>query len=220
MQKGKQKILILSDIHYPMKCSSLAFPILEREKPDFLVLLGDSVELSKSSHHVELWKSFLQKLYMHITPDKIILILGDNDYSNDRKVYSFVSRIEKYNNDIKKYSIGNMFFYHGNIEKTRIQEKIEYKTARFFYNISKRSVPFIVSKLVYLKMHPPHSYYKFIGHIHYLGKYGNTIFCGTLSKKRVIYDEKNSFGYVIVYANNFRIEKPSDIIIVREGACK
>jgi len=201
------KLLVLSDVHYP-NSKDTAFSIIKKENPDNLLLLGDTIDNSKSDKTiVDLYELFFNNLKTIIPINLVYAIVGDNDYSllNREKILGFLNNLDLANSNKIFIKKGNMTFFHGNLETSLKQES-------FGKQILKKSKPlkldifaiFVLSFLIRMKFRISPFNYLFFGHLHYLGKITKKTFvCGTLSEHKIIYGKQKSYGYVIIEHENF-----------------
>ncbi|MCL4383497.1 MAG: metallophosphoesterase family protein [Candidatus Marsarchaeota archaeon] len=201
------KLLILSDVHYPNSKND-AFDIIKKENPDNLMLLGDTIDNSKSNKTiVELYEIFFDKVKKLIPINSVYAIVGDNDYSfsDEKKTLIFLNKLNLANKNKFLIKKGNMVFFHGNLETSLRQESIGksiLKTSKSF-KLDILAILFL-SLLIRTKFKISFSKYLFFGHLHYLGKINNkTYVCGTLSRDKIIYEKERSYGYIIIEHNNF-----------------
>lgn len=214
-----KKLLIVSDIHYPYHRSEILGRIIKREKPDNVVLLGDTVEGSYDKKHiVKLYKRFFRQYSKFFPISRTIVIMGDNDYRNNKHVVEYLRSLNSVNkSNIYRFRIGNMFFFHGNIEKYRVLEKTGYITGNIIVALNERLLQRLLALLIRFRYNVNGKIYAFIGHIHYLGSIGNTVFCGTLLEgKRLNHIRKDlpMQGYVTVLHDNFFIKNGAKIKLV------
>ncbi len=197
------KLLVISDLHYPLPYSRLYPKVIRKEKPDIVVLLGDVVAANNSREIVEVYKRFIKE-YVCVFPTKnTVFLVGDNegrnsDYSLNRQVFNFLKGIPKLNKDLLTYSYKNLFFFHGNLESSFRQESAGRKIAKAFASLDKRIVPYLLAKAVRHKFGLKRNTIALLGHLHYLGFSDNSVFCGTFSKEREVYAAEDSLGYVVV----------------------
>lgn len=214
------KLLILSDVHYPEPYSMLYKKIIEAERPDNIIFLGDNVEAKGKSNGMNLHERFIWELKNIIELDKIVYLLGDNDYNRNFKK---LRKFNFMNSDFLFFSIGNMRFFHGNIESFlpfsgagHFAEKLGRHLVSNSFGAGKALLPKAVSLASRIAYKVPNDAYLFEGHIHLLKKTGkHDIFCGTLRNKRLVYNPEESLGYVTVEHRNFFVSKQSDIRIKR-----
>ncbi len=200
------KTLVLSDIHYPSSNIGTVRKIIMKEKPDYVVLLGDIVE-DKSQH-----REFARQ-YKKIFPmEKTAYLLGDNDYDEGE----FFKGIRSMNKSMLEFSIGNMVFMHGNIGYSRKLEHIGLAIGKRMYAWKKFAFPFFVGLFFRLRKGIGNRYL-FLGHIHVLKNFPmiKTTFCGTLKKERIIYGKNDSLGYVVIMHNESFIAAGNGIRLKR-----
>ncbi len=199
------KTLVLSDIHYPSAGISTVRRIIIKEKPDYVVLLGDIVEDRK------LHKEFARQ-YKKVFPiEKTAYLLGDNDYDA-----AFFNGIGSMNKNMLEFSIGNMVFMHGNIGYSRKLERMGLEIGKSMYKWKKFAFPFFVG-LFFRVRKGLIKKYLFLGHVHVLKKFPiiRTTFCGTLKDKRIIYGKNESLGYVVIMHNKSFITSGNGIKLKR-----
>jgi hypothetical protein len=126
------------------------------------------------------------------------------------------------NTDPFVFKIGNMEFFHGNVEKylsngngtfNRFIEDAGFRILRMTGPIGKHALPALISNMTRLVHNTDSQTYLFLGHIHLLKRSSHNIFCGTLSSKRLLYGPNDSIGYVTVRHSNFIVSSPSAITI-------
>ena len=211
-----EKILVLSDIHFPLPISNRFVDIIEREKPDKIILLGDNVDDYKTGMDLlEIYKEFIEK-YESIFPlGETIMLIGDNDYQGRRDVLDYVKSLPKINGDsVFTYQYKNLFMFHGNIESSHWQEMFGKYAGIMMSKVSNKMLPTMLAQKVVKKFNVPNGFIVLLGHIHYLGEAGDAVFCGTLNSEKIIYPRNLSMGYVIVNDYGDSIDK-SDIDLVQ-----
>ena len=212
------KLLIISDAHYPDKSCSGIFEIIHRESPDNIVLLGDNVDAKIGNKKtIDLYKEFLEKYSHHFPIKDTILLLGDNDYGADKELEQYLHSMDFMNGiSLFSFRLGNMLFFHGNIEKYKSAEKMGSVIGNLVSKISPWLIPDMLALLTRIKYRFTKGYL-FIGHIHILSIKGNNIFCGTLSSKNTLAGlegKAEKKGYVTVEHEGFFIDDPGKIIMV------
>ena len=205
-------MLIFSDIHYPIGTLSTIKKAIAKEKPSTLVLLGDNIELSMFNDHFKAYREFFSGLDEIFPIKRSIIMLGDNDYqyASDFRVSEVVksySPINSRGDHFKFFKIGDMNFFHGNLEKSEIIEKIGYFYVKTANKINYRIAPAMLAFLSRLYFGVKQSDYMFLGHLHYLGISKNNVFCGTLNHKFMPFP--NSLGYVTLLHNDFKVVSAS-----------
>ena len=201
-------MLIFSDIHYPIGSLSTVKKAIAREKPSTLVLLGDNIELSLFDDHFKAYHEFFSSLDRIFPIKRSIIMLGDNDYqyASDSRVSEVVksySPINSKGGNFKFFKIGNMNFFHGNLEKSEVIEKIGYFYVKTVNKINYKIAPSMLAFMSRLYFGVKQSDYMFLGHLHYLGILKNNVFCGTLNHKFMPFP--NSLGYVTLLHKDFRV---------------
>ncbi|RIB35291.1 MAG: hypothetical protein BXU00_02050 [Candidatus Nanoclepta minutus] len=172
------KVLVLSDIHYPNCNIDEIKNIIEGEKPDKIVLLGD-IANCKDCYNIII---SIIKNYSN----EIEIICGDNE--------------KKFNINCYKYLIiDKILIYHGD-NINLISEFFTKIIAKIFYKISRSLLKEIVSFLV-----KSNRYTIVIGHSHLLGKSRlfNVYFAGTLCKKHYFLER----GYIVIKDGKIFIKK-------------
>jgi len=214
-----RKILVLSDIHFPYPYSSHFLKAIKKEKPDLVVLLGDNISPLNNKDLVKTYEKFIS-IYKKAFPlEKTVFILGDNDglddhYKPNKEVILYLSFMPKLNSSFFEWRYKNIVFTHGNIEKSYKEEKAYLTIAKILTKISKRIVPKLVSTTLKLKLRIKKGTLLFVGHIHYLGSTDSVYFCGTFYKKKLLYSNGDSLGYVVIQDSGKTISK-KDIKLVK-----
>lgn len=206
----QEKLLVLSDIHYPIGSIRIISAIIKKEKPANIALLGDNIELSMFDDPKYAFREFYSSLNKIFPINKSIIILGDNDYQYAKK-NNLIKIVESYN-PINKGALlffkkGRMNFFHGNLEKSMPVEKIGHHFVKISNRISQRIAPWLLANMIRLHFGIKRSDYLFMGHLHYLGLSGKNIFCGTLNYKFMPFS--NSLGYVTVLHKGFVVSENS-----------
>lgn len=201
------KLLILSDVHYP-NSKDAAFSIIKKENPDNLLLLGDTIDSSKSDKTIiELYELFFNNLKTIIPINSVYAIVGDNDYSlsNEKVILDFLNNLNLANPNKFFIKKGNMTFFHGNLETSLKQESLGKQILQKSKSIKLDIFAiFVLSFLIRMKFKISPFNYLFFGHLHYLGKITKKTFvCGTLSENKIIYEKQKSYGYIIIEHENF-----------------
>ncbi|MEM3476837.1 MAG: metallophosphoesterase, partial [Candidatus Micrarchaeaceae archaeon] len=106
------KTLVLSDIHYPKGSMRQIRRIINAEKPDYVVLLGDIVE---GKDILALHKRFVKGFKRIFPLSRTVYLLGDNDHEAEQDISDFVHTLKVMNKSLFSFQIGNMKFMHGNI---------------------------------------------------------------------------------------------------------
>lgn len=211
-----EKILVLSDIHFPLPISNRFLDIIDKEKPDKIILLGDNVDDYKTGMDLlETYKDFIEE-YESIFPlNKTIMLIGDNDYQGRRDVLDYVKSLQKINGDsVFTYQYKNLFMFHGNIESSHWQELFGKYAGIMMSKVSDKMLPNMLAQRVVKKFNVPDDFIVLLGHIHYLGSVDNAVFCGTLNQQRIIYPRKLSMGYAVINSDGDNISE-SDIGLVQ-----
>ena len=202
MHENMKKILVLSDIHFPHPYSRHFEKVIRKEKPDFVVLLGDNISTSKQDL-VKTYEKFIS-IYKRVFPlNRTVFILGDNDgldnrYRPNKEVILYLSFMAKLNSSFFEWRYKNLVFTHGNIEASYKEEKAYFLIAKMLASIRKGIVPKVVSMALRLRLGVKKGTFVFAGHIHYLGNVDSVYFCGTFSKEKLLYGKDESLGYVVI----------------------
>lgn len=210
------KLLIISDVHYPVGSISEIKRIIAKERPDNLALLGDNID---GPNAVSLYKKFMSGIAASFPAGKTILMLGDGDYLlHDKKdqILRYANSLKTMNREHLTYRKGNMVFSHGNVERSRRLEGIGKRIVLF--SVSKRVhgyIPFLVGLLARISLRVRRGDYLFLGHLHLLGKstINRTTFCGTLNRRARFFADR-SLGYVVVKHEGFIVQSMDDIKVV------
>ena len=89
------KIVVVSNLHYPTPDSQRLWDIIESEKPDKLILLGDVIDNTGSGKKViHLYRDFIKVYRKHFPLERSIILLGDND--GRMEDYSVNHEVEKF----------------------------------------------------------------------------------------------------------------------------
>jgi predicted phosphodiesterase len=172
------KILVLSDIHYPISDSKLIKRILLREKPQKLVLLGDIIN---DKGYAKKFFSLIPKRLKKQT----YFVQGDED------------RVKADYDMLKLEDAGKKFiFIHGHQFNVMHSEKTTYFLATVF-KLFNYALPLFAFALKARKKLALTDEYLFLGHSHGLKRFKSikTICCGTLSNLDIVYKDK---GYVVI----------------------
>ncbi len=197
------KIMVISDLHYPLPYSRLYAKAIRKEKPDRVVLLGDVVAPSSFRNALPLYKRFVKEYEKVFPVSRTVFLLGDNEgrienYLINKEVANFLAGLPKANKDLITYSYKNLFFFHGNIEHSFAQERLGRKLAKLLVPIHELLLPYLLGRIVRLKFHMRKGQILLLGHIHYLGKVDHDVFCGTFCKEKILYGVRKSLGYAVI----------------------
>jgi len=209
-----EKILVLSDIHYPLPESELFEDIIAEENPDKVFLLGDNVDNYGTNYDLlGIYKEFIKRFSSIFPSEKTAIILGDNDYQGDKRILNYIDSLEKLNNNAFMYTYKNLFLFHGNIENgSHTMEVLGKYAGLAMKGINKTIMPELLMKRIRSIYNIDNNKIVLSGHIHYLGRVKGGVFCGTLNTEPIIYRGKDSLGYVTIESNNNEINY-DDIII-------
>lgn len=211
-----RKLLILSDIHYPAPYSEEFASIIKAERPDNVILLGDNVEGGKDGKLLYgRYRDFLGEFSGVFDIGKTAILFGDNDRRNPGGVPKMIREANPMNaSGPLTLRLGNMFFFHGNLESYRFEEIAGFVMGNALMAIDERIMTKLLAALVRRKFGLDRGDYLFLGHLHFLGVLGQDVFCGTLNHRRVLDRIKKDLpcmGYVTVTHDDFRIVKRSRI---------
>ncbi len=214
-----KKLLVFSDIHYSIGRMSTLREVIATEKPDNVALLGDNIELSLFNDAKKAYEEFFPAFNKLFPIRKTIVMLGDNDYqyAHNKDLVKIVESYSPINfgmNNMIFFKKGKINFFHGNLEKSEIIEKLGHYAVRHLNKIDYRIVPSLLSSLVRLNFLIPSSEYLLLGHLHFLGLIKRTVFCGTLNYKSTPFPR--SIGYVTIMHDKF-VPVPNGIKIHRIG---
>jgi len=202
-----EKILVLSDIHYPLPESELFEEIINDENPDKVFLLGDNVDNYKTTYDLlDLYEEFIHKLSSIFPLEKTALIIGDNDYQGDDRIVNYINSLDKLNNNAFTYTYKNLFLFHGNIENgNRTMEILGKYAGLVMKGVNKTLLPELLMKRIRSMHNIKDDKIVLAGHIHYLGYVKGGVFCGTLNTEPIIYKGKDSLGYVTIQESDDEI---------------
>lgn len=194
------KILVLSDIHYGIKTSSFVFNIIKEEFPDYVVLLGDVVDNYKTNKPLlEVYKEFIDLYSKVFLLSKTVLLFGDNDTQSDTKVINYVENLPTMNSNKRYFEWNGMSFFHGNLESSKITEKVGKYGLLALNKVSLDAGPKLLANRIRKKFSVPKANDLFVGHIHLLKQVSDKdFFCGTFNTEKIVYDKSQSLGYVMI----------------------
>jgi len=203
-----EKILVLSDIHYPLPESELFEDIIFKESPDKVFLLGDNIDNYGTNYDLlELYKEFIERFSVIFPLEKTAIMIGDNDYQGDERIIRYINSLKKLNSNAFTYTYKNLFLFHGNIENGNHAMEVLGKYAGLaMKDINKTLLPELLMKRIRSTYNIEKDKIVLAGHIHYLGRVNGGVFCGTLNTTPIIYKGKDSLGYVIIESNNSKID--------------
>lgn len=212
----EMRLLILSDVHYPIGSMDEVKKIIRKTNPDDVAFLGDNIDPRNGEDAVAVYRRFVALISGVFPISRTILMLGDGDYLFQGKkgaVLRYVNSLKTANADHLVYRKGNMVFSHGNVERSRHLERmgksiVEFSVSRRIHRI----IPVLVAFWARMSLHARRGDYLFLGHIHFLGKseINRTTFCGTLNRNASYFAEE-SLGYVIVEHEHFTLDSMDSI---------
>jgi len=98
------KLIVSSDIHNDFGMIYKIIELYKKERPDYIVILGDISEFG------EIERGLIKKLTEHIDPNKILIIPGNHETSEDIEL---LEKIYKIRNLDKKYIVKDNFVLVG-----------------------------------------------------------------------------------------------------------
>ncbi|AWR96948.1 metallophosphoesterase [Acidianus sulfidivorans JP7] len=167
-----EKVLVLSDIHYPNCDMNEINSIIEKEKPYLIILLGDIITRDKEDY-IKFFSN------INFPREKIVYVKGDDDVVNaDTEVVKIISPKMK------------ITLIHGH---QFLAEKTQFNLANLFKKINKNLPPlgFCIIARLFLKT----ADFIILGHSHALAKFYNCANAGTLSFSKNLYNDR---GYIII----------------------
>ena len=207
-----EKLLLLSDIHYPTGRSREVFSILRKERPDIVALLGDVVAASKEAL-VDYYRSFFDSYAFPL--ESTVLVLGDNDFGTSPGFRNFIDGLNTLATSYVFVRYGNLFLTHGNIEGRGVLSPFLEGAGGYLAKMLRPIAPSLLSSAVRLRYSVRDGEYLFLGHIHYLGKVSstNSVFCGTFSTEKIVYPPELSLGYVTAELTRSRVSGPGAVFL-------
>ena len=98
------KLIVSSDIHNDFGMIYKIIELYKKERADYIVILGDIAELG------EIERGLIKKLTEHVDPNKILIIPGNHETSEDIKL---LEKLYKIRNLDKKYIVKDNFVLVG-----------------------------------------------------------------------------------------------------------
>ena len=98
------KLIVSSDIHNDFGMIYKIIELYKKERPDYIAILGDISEFE------EIERGLIKKLTEHIDPNKILIIPGNHETSEDIKL---LEKMYKIRNLDKKYIVKDNFVLVG-----------------------------------------------------------------------------------------------------------
>jgi predicted phosphodiesterase len=216
------KLLIISDLHYPLGSMDEAKRIIRKERPDHVAFLGDNIDTSSGASALSLYSKFVGEISASFPLRRTIMLLGDGDYlfqADRKKILNYANSLKTMNRNHVVYRKGNMVFFHGNVERYRNLERLGKHVVTLSVSFGMHSVmPTLVGSYARIVLGAKWHDFLFLGHLHFLGKsrISRTTFCGTLNR-RARYFGKRSLGYVVVDHEDFTVRSMEDIKTVGAG---
>ena len=138
------KLIVSSDIHNDFGMIYKIIELYKKERPDYIAILGDTAELG------EIERGLIKKLTEYIDPNKILIIPGNHETSEDIKL---LERLYKIRNLDKKYIIKDNSVLVGFGGADVLLNLIDEKEFKSFLNELKKK--FIDKYLILLTHIPP-----------------------------------------------------------------
>jgi len=137
------KLIVSSDIHNDFGMIYKIIELYRKERPDYIVILGDISELG------EIERGLIKKLTEYIDPNKILIIPGNHETSEDIEL---LEKIYKIRNLDKKYIMKDNFVLVGFGGADVLLNVIDEKEFEEFLNEIKRKIK---DKYIILLTHIP-----------------------------------------------------------------
>ena len=138
------KLIVSSDIHNDFGMIYKIIELYKKERPDYIAILGDTAELG------EIERGLIKKLTEYIDPNKILIIPGNHETSEDIKL---LEKLYKIRNLDKKYIIKDNSILVGFGGADVLLNLIDEKEFKSFLNELKKK--FIDKYLILLTHIPP-----------------------------------------------------------------
>ncbi|MCC5447063.1 metallophosphoesterase family protein [Candidatus Nanobsidianus stetteri] len=137
------KLIVSSDIHNDFGMIYKIIELYKKERPDYIVILGDISEFG------EIEKGLIKKLTEYINPNKILIIPGNHETSEDIEL---LEKIYKIRNLDKRYIIKDNFVLVGFGGADVLLNVIDEKEFEEFLNELKKKIN---DKYIILLTHIP-----------------------------------------------------------------
>jgi hypothetical protein len=137
------KLIVSSDIHNDFGMIYKIIELYKKERPDYIVILGDISEFG------EIEKGLIKKLTEYIDPNKILIIPGNHETSEDIEL---LEKIYKIRNLDKRYIIKDNFVLAGFGGADVLLNVIDEKEFEEFLNELKKKIN---DKYIILLTHIP-----------------------------------------------------------------
>jgi len=137
------KLIVSSDIHNDFGMIYKIIELYKKERPDYIAILGDISEFG------EIERGLIKKLTEYIDPNKILIIPGNHETSEDVKL---LEKIYKIRNLDKKYIVKDNFVLVGFGGADILLNVIDEKEFEEFLNELKKKIS---DKYIILLTHIP-----------------------------------------------------------------
>ena len=137
------KLIVSSDIHNDFEMIYKIIELYKKERPDYIAILGDISEFG------EIERGLIKKLTEYIDPNKILIIPGNHETSEDIKL---LEKIYKIRNLDKKYIVKDNFVLVGFGGADILLNIIDEKEFEEFLNELKKKIS---DKYIILLTHIP-----------------------------------------------------------------
>jgi len=137
------KLIVSSDIHNDFGMIYKIIELYKKERPDYIVILGDISEFG------EIERGLIKKLTEHIDPNKILIIPGNHETSEDIEL---LEKIYKIRNLDKRYIVKDNFVLVGFGGADVLLNVIDEKEFEEFLNELKKKIN---DKYIILLTHIP-----------------------------------------------------------------
>jgi hypothetical protein len=137
------KLIVSSDIHNDFGMIYKIIELYKKERPDYIAILGDISEFG------EIERGLIKKLTEYIDPNKILIIPGNHETSEDVKL---LEKIYKIRNLDKKYIVKDNFVLVGFGGADILLNVIDEKEFEEFLNELKKKIK---DKYIILLTHIP-----------------------------------------------------------------
>jgi|GEM_PF-1839590 hypothetical protein len=103
-------------------------------------------------------------------------------------------------------------FCHGNISNNIVLERLGIEVIKFSNKFNKEFIPKLASSFIRWRFNLNKDSFLFMGHLHYLNKIGNDVFCGTFKLNSLLYERNESLGFVRIITNHNFIVKEINLV--------